>query len=1199
MAIHMSIRLAWHDNGWNGHICNKPNENTYCVGQYSYPGDLIAGNRDLPFEMNHCGGACKNFPCRVACGLSVNAFGKDPITVEAAPPDFFKQFDQTYTKTSLVMNLPPYTACTWCYEPMFSYETKTDGKVDNNKRKAAAEAYFKQFEAGKSLIFYYAGYSNPFSENEENNYVVVGISRLSKIGSFQFYPNVTPKISNAFAGGLVWQMPVTSNYPNEGFCIPYQNYAGDEDKLAKILVMPPNRAPFKYGSREVSNDDATEVINQLIAAVDALIELGDTSENWRVRRDWLNSVLAEIWQARGAYPGFPAVLDVLKMQPLISDCLKLTTNAAQKNFVADVRAFVDGANNGVAQKFPAANIPKIRRNCQLLGKDKLDLLFNVMSRFDIKAAQMRAIIDDKREKVSVTATVDEMTANPYVIFEQYVGFDSDDTIPLYKIDNGVIPSPQYGLNNLLDVDSAERLRAFCVDELKKIPAHSFVKAAAILNAVNMRLDRLPAWKQSVFGMTNFTVDKAVLDGALTQRTDCGSQKLDDNKQADNSTLYLYLKDTYEDERTVEDALTKLAQRADIQPRLAVLPAAFKRNLRDATSPLEKSCPQEYDKILDNQANICMKIFTKPLCVISGKAGTGKTTVIRALLDTIERVHGVGTSFRLLAPTGKASERIKLLTGKDASTIHSFLASNGWINDNFTLKRSGGSKARDFNTIIIDECSMIDLNLFATLLRTINWNSVQRLILIGDPNQLPPIGRGKVFVDIINWLKKNFPDNIGTLTDNVRQLVNQVTGNGCGILELADVFIQENQRSGDTETLKLARDEIFNKILLNGNGNVDKDLAVYFWQDRDDLEKILLDTVTRDLGTASWFDTMKSNPEAIQVISPYRGEFYGTNSLNVVMQANFKSFGVQKLLDGIGYSDKVIQIVNRPKSNAAYAFDWKAHKAVRAEIFNGEIGIVRQHSFDKGSKANWIKRFQVNFSGTTRQNLAYSYGGELGQLDGKFIPEQKVAENLELAYAISVHKAQGSEFDFVYIVLPQRDSHLLSMELLYTALTRAQKKVTVFLQNDISTLATMSRADKSAVLKINSSVFEFAPLPDDIIRFNGSWYESGKKISTLTKYFVRSKSEAIIANLLADRDIPFRYEEPLYAPDGTMFLPDFTVTVNGEDFYWEHLGRLDLPEYREHWAKKQAWYDKHFPGKLLTTTESNNLTKDAEKIIAAF
>ena len=124
--------------------------------------------------------------------------------------------------------------------------------------------------------------------------------------------------------------------------------------------------------------------------------------------------------------------------------------------------------------------------------------------------------------------------------------------------------------------------------------------------------------------------------------------------------------------------------------------------------------------------------------------------------------------------------------------------------------------------------MIDLNLFATLMRSINWNSVQRLILIGDPNQLPPIGRGRVFADTIDWLKKDFPDNVGTLTDNIRQLVNTVEGNGRGILDLADIFIQEHQQmeNGDKAAkLKAAREDLFEQIVENGNGDIDKDLGV--------------------------------------------------------------------------------------------------------------------------------------------------------------------------------------------------------------------------------------------------------------------------------------------------------------------------------------------------------------------------------------
>ena len=981
----------------------------------------------------------------------------------------------------------------------------------------------------------------------------------------------------------------------------------NEEVIERILLKPLNRSPFKYGSREVDNDDAIEVINQLIAVVDVLIEIGDDTEDWNARKEWLNSVLNELWKARGPYPGFPSVLEYFGLQDLISSYTALTTDSDMKVYRQAVRELLEGKQDDVRGKeLSKSDLKKLRREYQLIGTETAGFLFDTISRFDITADQVRNIVGDDREKVSITASIKEMIENPYIIFEQYIGFDSDDTIPFYKIDNGIIPSPEYGLEEILDSGSTERLRAFCVDELNKIPAHSFGKAETILQRINARVDRLPEWKRHVYKIQNFDVEPEILDGALERKKD------------DKEVLYLYLREVYDDERTIEDIFKSLAERPDIALKMAITPEKFKERLRVKGSLLEKKASSEYDEILDHQADKCMQIFTKPLCVLSGAAGTGKTTVIRAILENIDRVHGSGTSFLLMAPTGKAAERIKTQTGKPSKTIHSHLAKNGWINDNFSLKRSGGSTGQDYNTIIIDECSMIDLNLFATLLKSINWNSVQRLILIGDPNQLPPIGRGKVFADTIEWLKADYPNNVATLKDNIRQLVNTVEDKGHGILDLAEIFIQENQQNEDEDKasrLKVRKEELFENIVENGNGDVDKDLGVYFWTEQEELEHVLTNVMMRDMQKYTGMDMSAKGAtldklwqEMIRVISPYRGEFYGTGSLNLLMQKTFNAYWSRKKLDGIGYYDKVIQFRNRPKSDPAYAYQDGSRKNIKSEIYNGEIGLSMIHGLDryakdgKQPKYKWqgtIDRLQVLFCGKTRKGLRYNYGKELGQdIDGRWINEQKVIDNLELAYAISVHKSQGSEFDYVYIVIPHRDSHLLSMELLYTAITRAQKKVTIFLQQDVGTLTSLSRTEKSAVRKINSSVYKFNPLPDALLYAGNKWYEDGKNVATLSKYFVRSKSEAIITNMLVDRDIPFKYEEPLYAPDGTMFLPDFTVTFRGEEYYWEHVGRTSDKGYMAHWKKKEAWYNKHFPGKLITTFESNNLSIDAAELIAS-
>jgi hypothetical protein len=82
-----------------------------------------------------------------------------------------------------------------------------------------------------------------------------------------------------------------------------------------------------------------------------------------------------------------------------------------------------------------------------------------------------------------------------------------------------------------------------------------------------------------------------------------------------------------------------------------------------------------------------------------------------------------------------------------------------------------------------------------------------------------------------------------------------------------------------------------------------------------------------------------------------------------------------------------------------------------------------------------------------------------------------------------------------------------------------------------------------------------------------------------------------------KEIPFEYEKPLFASDGTMYLPDFTVSWKGKKYFWEHVGRLDLADYKKHWEEKRAWYKEHFPGQLVTTYESDNQTKDIEEIIS--
>ena len=179
MTVHLSARLSWHMDGWNGSVCRKPAANNFCIGQHSYPGDKIKSNRDLDWERSKevAGKPCSSLNRIPPCIYSINAFGPDRLTVCDDPPDFFK----TGSRTS--WELPAASVCTWPYEAMYSDEAKTpDGKVDNDKRLVLAKEYFAAIEPGKSLVFHYANLSNPLSTDETRQYVVVGLSRVKGLG---------------------------------------------------------------------------------------------------------------------------------------------------------------------------------------------------------------------------------------------------------------------------------------------------------------------------------------------------------------------------------------------------------------------------------------------------------------------------------------------------------------------------------------------------------------------------------------------------------------------------------------------------------------------------------------------------------------------------------------------------------------------------------------------------------------------------------------------------------------------------------------------------------------------------------------------------------------------------------------------------------------------------------------------------------
>ncbi|MCD8176239.1 MAG: AAA family ATPase [Tannerellaceae bacterium] len=864
------------------------------------------------------------------------------------------------------------------------------------------------------------------------------------------YELATPEERKRYAGAFVWQIPITANYPEEGFRIPYHKYINQPDILEKIAFFPENSRNFKYAMRHVTDDDALEIVERALEIIDILqYELKDDSEDWDNRRKWLHQLVSELWKNRGKYPGLPQVLNYLDLPELSTWFKSETIQGNEETAYKTILSFLKEGTPIPEIIIDSDRLNNIIDEFATKEDDEIKFLLEILPRFEIeeskKLKQITQIVAQNRQQNGLNVTIQQLCQNPYLLCEKYVGNGPDDHITFAKIDHGMLPSPDLGLPPLTTKGSAIRFRALCINKLKNIAPHTFLAAETILNGVNKYISYLSNWRLFEFKMKNFESYAEKLQESLVLRKD------------KEEKLYLYLREIYEDERLIEENVRQLVNRQITTFKSPVTQQNWFNFLYVAKSKIAELNPEDYEEAVKAQAIVCESIFDKGLSVISGGAGTGKTTAVKSIINGIEKAHGAGTSFLLLTPTGKAADRLREKTEKEAKTIHSFLAERNWINDNLTYKREGGIKEENIRIFIIDESSMIDQSLMATMFRAINWNTVQRIIFVGDPNQLPPIGYGKVFADLIQWLPE---ENKGELKENLRQRENKLEGKGTGILSLASIFIHTQITAAGIETAirKAQQTDLLKRIQELDFSNDLKDIQIHFWDTEKELNKLMFQTLIKDLEQEHqypyneekyWellnkaFDDGENKKRAnkFQVISPYRSELFGTDALNTFFQSKFNkiSFERQQFIDGIALGDKVIQFRNRTKSNPIYGFV-PGEGIVPVNIYNGELGFTRPHNFDTKkhydqTENRWynfkyqapsfrLQRFVLNIEG---REVHIPMGKELGDYTtpkGKKrkLPEEKPIDNLELAYAISVHKSQGSEFDHVFLVLPRNKKH---------------------------------------------------------------------------------------------------------------------------------------------------------------------------------
>ena len=403
-----------------------------------------------------------------------------------------------------------------------------------------------------------------------------------------------------------------------------------------------------------------------------------------------------------------------------------------------------------------------------------------------------------------------------------------------------------------------------------------------------------------------------------------------------------------------------------------------REMEDRIRRIEDSSGMELDEL---QKQAVQEAVQNGLFVLTGGPGTGKTTTINTIIRYFELE---GMDIYLAAPTGRAAKRMSETSGYEAKTIHRMLELNGGVEETAGFERNE-SNPLEADVVIVDEMSMVDISLMHSLLKAIVPGT--RLILVGDANQLPSVGPGSVLRDIIESGKYQ-------------------------VVRLNKIFRQASQSDIVVNAHKINEGK---EVILD---NKSRDFFFLKRYDADVIISVVIQLIKQKL--PKYVD---AKPFDIQVLKPMRKGLLGVERLNHILQQYLNPKDTKKAEHEVGdrilrEGDKVMQIKNN------YQLEWEVRSKYGLAIdkglgvFNGDMGIVRQIN-------DFAQTVTVEFE--EGKMVEYAYKG---------------LDELELAYAITIHKSQGSEYPAVVIPLLNGPKMLMNRNLLYTAVTRARKCVTL-------------------------------------------------------------------------------------------------------------------------------------------------------------
>ena len=558
-----------------------------------------------------------------------------------------------------------------------------------------------------------------------------------------------------------------------------------------------------------------------------------------------------------------------------------------------------------------------------------------------------------------------------IIYLQNLGLSINSALKIYKefgskTKNKIEQNP-YALINLIDgigFITADRIAyhaGFEEDSIERIKAATVYQLLLLANNGNACYpqNKLIGLVSKMLKMDIDKIEEAIY--ALEKERSIKIESVTDNNFSMNEFVYIY--SLYLIEKSISKILLNLHN-------------ARKNSIRINDKLIPETVKKQKFELSNEQINALQAVLENKITVITGGPGTGKTTIIKTIIDIFESQE---LKVSLCAPTGRAAKRISQTTRRTAKTIHRLLEYNpmeGLFNKN-------SENPLNTNLVIVDEASMIDMNLFYNLLDALPENCY--LLLVGDVNQIPPIGPGNILRDIIDSGK------IKTIIFN--KIYRQAEG--------SEIILNAHRINKG-------------EFPLVSNQKEDDFFFLKYFSENDALNEIVK-LCTKILPGKLSYDPLND----VQVISPmYKGKV-GVDNLNSRLQAAINPNGeeIKILSNKFRVGDKVMQIRNNYEK----------------DIFNGDIGKIV--NYDKGKRIVYI-----NF-------------------DGKLLKyEFTEMEEITLAYAISVHKSQGSEYSVVIIPIFRSHSIMLQRNLLYTAVTRGKEKV--YLIGDEQAISKALRNTKS-------------------------------------------------------------------------------------------------------------------------------------------